>query len=269
MDSKYFLVNPKVNHLSGEAIASISSDKIRFNASAWDERERMAQVAFEKQCNLKWVHGRVIVKVNAQSKNTHRFANGATIRRERNFNNLNFREVNPANATVISSENIPSGSEILVDYTSIHDSNRIFDYHSGSSDIIYYSIKEEDCFGWKHEGNDWQPLPNFEFGLRVFKPYEGMLQGIPPVPLYDTIYVTTGGLKGNVVRTLKASDYQIVFQGANGQEDNIIRFRHSDNPQFEREEVIGIMDELTEQLNNGELYVGITMRDAQTLNHSF
>jgi len=67
------------------------------------------------------------------------------------------------------------------------------------------------CFAW-HDGKDWQPLKPFDFALRIFKPYKGAIQGIEPTLINDTLFVTSGELKGKAVKTIKASDYQIVFQ---------------------------------------------------------
>jgi hypothetical protein len=169
---------------------------------------------------LKCVHGRVIVKVNVETKNYHKFSDGTVIRRERKYNNFNFREVNPSNGFVVSAENIPAGAEVLFDYTSMHDSYKIFDYDSGSNDVNYYSIKEEECYAWRMGNDNWQPTKNCEFGLRVFIPYKGLIAGIEPTVIKDTLYATTGDFKGSIVRTLKGVDYAIVYQNDEGKKGN-------------------------------------------------
>jgi len=265
MAVKHFLINPNIDLLDIEQSVLVQENKLNKSKAIWEEREIKAQKALEKECTLKHVHGRVIVKVDMQSKNRHTFANGLTIRRERAFNNFNFREVNPSNCIVVDAENIPKGAEILVDYTTIHDSYRIFSYDSGSNDIQYYSVEEVYCYGWKDESGVWQPLKNCEFGLRVYKPYEGRISHITPERIKDHLYCTTGELKGKVVHTLRGSDYCVVFQGTDGKEDNLIRFKHSSDPNFETEEVICINNDLTEQVHNNKLYVGLTAEKAKPL----
>lgn len=266
MAVKHFLISPDINPLSKEEISKIESEKTELSNSAWTSKEQKAKEAFEKESNLKHTFGRVIVKVDTQSKNYHSFGNGLTIRRERNFNEFNRRITQPSNAIVISGEGIDKGSEILISHNSIHDTNRIFDYRNDSPDIHYLSIPEYDCFAWRDKNGVMQPMKNYEFGLRIYRPYTGRISFITPVLLKDVLYITTGSLKGKVVHTLKASDYEIVFQDLDGQEGNLIRFRHSDDDTFDREEVQAINHELTEQVNSGILFVGITEKDCKNIN---
>lgn len=218
---------------------------------------------------LKWVQGKVVISVDLESKNSHTFEDGTKIRLERQWNNLNKRETHPVNATVISGEGIKPNSEILIHPNMTHETYRISDYLplSGkveSSDIKYYSIPEEQCYAWL-DGNEWKPLKNFDFGLRVFIPYSGAIQGIEPSLIKDVLYVTTGELKGKVVHTLKACDYEVIFQGTNGQEDRLIRFRHFPGQDHEREEVIAIDDYMTDKVNNKEFLVGLSPTKAKTI----
>ncbi len=223
---------------------------------------------------LKHVDKRVVCKINLEAKNSHRFADGTTIRLEREYGNLNQREVKPVNATVISADLIPEGSEILIWHNSACDTNRIFDYGglSGETEadtIRYFSIPEEFCYAWKDGNGEWQPLKNFAFALRVIKPYMGLLEGIDHEIIKDVLYLTTSELAGNVVHVLKSSDYEIVFQDFNtGREDRIIRLRHSEDEDYDREEVIAISHDLTEKVNKGELFIGLSTKDAQPIkNH--
>lgn len=264
--SKYFVVNPTVEYSSNEVVETLHNSKLNINNEAWVSRGTLAKKAIEKEPNLKHVDGRVVIKVDMESKNTHQFSDGTVIRRERRFNNLNFREVNPSNATIVSAENMQKGSQVLVDYTSITESHRIYDCESGSSDIHYYSIKEEDCYAFRLDGSEWLPTKNCEFGMRVFKPHEGIIQGVEPTEIKSYLYVTTGDLTGLVCQTLKGCDYQIVFQNDRGREGALIRFRHSADESFEREEIILVNNELTDKVNKGQLLVGYTSSDAKTIN---
>lgn len=218
---------------------------------------------------LKCVQGKVIISVDLESKNSHTFEDGTKIRLERQWNNLNKRETHPVNATVISGDGMKSGSQILIHPNMTHDTYKINDYlplsgESEGGDIKYYSIPEEQCYAWL-DGDTWKPLKNFDFALRVFIPYKGLIDGIEPTLIKDVLYVTTGEFEGKVVHTLKSCDYEIIFQGTDGREDRLIRFRHFPNQEHEREEVIAIDDYLTEKVNNKELLVGLTPTKAKTI----
>jgi hypothetical protein len=220
---------------------------------------------------LKYVEGRVICSVDKEGKNWHTFSDGTKIRLERQFNNLNRRETEPVNATVISGANITEGAEILIHPNAACESNQITNFaqlsgKEAASDTKYYSIPEDQCFVWNDNGS-WKPIPPYETALRVFKPYRGSLVGIEPTQLKDTLVVTSGKLKGNVVKTLKACDYQIVFQDTNGQEGNLIRFRpFGDEKTNREEEAIAILNSVTELVNKGEYLVGIEIKDAKPIN---
>ena len=228
-----------------------------------------------KECNLKTINGRVILRMDAESKNRHTLTDGITIRRERGFNNFNFREVNPANAFVISSESLPIGAEVLIDYTSFHDTNRIFDYESGSIDVHYYSVREEECYAWRvpkkyinENGetvhSEWHPMPKCEFGLRVFKPYEGKLNDIKPTRIKDTLLALTGEFKNKIIKTVRGADYQIVFQGDDNREASIIRFRSlPQDDSYDKEEVLYVDNYLTEDYFKGKLLAGFEINDAK------
>lgn len=214
--------------------------------------------------------GRIVVSVDLEKKNWHQFADGTQIRLERKYENFNMREVNPVNAVVVSAENIPSGAEILIHHNTIHDTNRIFDYQqlSGtveSSSIKYYSIREDEAFAWRKE-NEWEPLPGFDFALRVFKPYNGILEGIEPMVIKNTLFMLTGKYKNQVGVTIQASDYQIVFQDVNGREGNLIRIRTDGDDKTQREpELVLLHHAYTKKVFANELLVGLTKKDAKTL----
>lgn len=66
--------------------------------------------------------------------------------------------------------------------------------------------------------------------------------------------------------TLKASDYEMVFQGVNGREQRVIRCRHFgiDN-NHEREEIIGIDHETTQLVEKGVIYLGLSSKDCKPI----
>lgn len=265
MATKHFIINPNVQHSSQEDIAEIEQNRISKVSDRWDNKEKKVQEALQEECNLKHTFGRIIVRVNIEEKNYHTFSDGTKIRRERQFNDFNRRVTQPVQGIVISGENIPTGSEILVFHNSFHDTNKIFSYKSQSPDIQYFSIPEYDCYAWRNEQGGMQPMTNFEFGLRIFKPYEGMIIGQPPTQIKDVLYITTGELKGQVVHTLIASDYEIIYQNTDGKEGQIIRIRHSEDHNFDREEVTAFSHTLTEEVSHGTLRLGITPKDCKTL----
>ena len=235
---------------------------------------------------LKHVENRIIVSIDLEAKNWHQFDDGTKIRLERKYENFNERYTRPVNATVISAEHIPAGSEILIHHNCTHDTNRIFNYKQLSgkeeaSDIKYYSIHEDEAFAWavkqkKTDGrygrnwwyeNNWHPLPGFDFALRVFKPYKGILHGVEPEKIKQVLFMLTGKYKGKVCVTLQAVDYQIIFQDMNGREGNLIRLRTDGDENTQREpEVVAIHHEYTDMVDRGKLIVGITKNDARPIN---
>lgn len=222
---------------------------------------------------LKHVNGRVIVSIDLDYKDSHQFEDGTKIYRGRRFNNLNVRETNPVNAIVISGENIPERVEILAHPHAFCETNKINNYLSlsgneTSSSVKYYSIEEEMCFLWyDKECSTWNPLHGFATALRVFKKYSGFLIGIEPEIIKDVLYITSDcDLKGKVVNTLKACDYEVIFMGVDGKEGRIIRLRHYEGENRDREEIIAVNNDLTNKVEDGELLIGLSTSDCKTLN---
>ena len=218
---------------------------------------------------IKAVEGKIIISVDLESKNSHTFEDGTKIRLERQYNNLNRRETHPVNAIVVDGEGITPGSEILIHPNCTHDTNKIFNHTALSgevegSDIKIFSVDVDKCYAW-FDGKEWRPLKNFDFALRVFRPYEGILEGVEPKLIPDVLYVTTGEFEGKVVHTLKACDYEIIFQGKEGREERIIRFRHFPDQDHEREEVIAVDGYLTDLVHNEKLLIGLSPTNAKTI----
>lgn len=272
MAVKHFVIDPSIKSIGKENTELIQKERVEKISVATDNHEQRNKELMTEEDNLTHVHERVIIKINTQGKNSHTFESGLTIRRERNFNNFNKRETQPVNGYVISAEYIPKGCEVLISHNALHDSNRIFNYKDGkedSTDIRYFSIPEYECFAWRDKDGKLKPMRNFEFGLKVYKPYTGRLTFITPILIKDTLWVTTGEFKNKVVHTLPASDYIIVYQNINGQEAQVIRFRHSNEYGFDREEVVAISHDLTEQVNNGTLNIGLTPENCKPFNEYY
>lgn len=215
--------------------------------------------------------GRIIVAIDTEKKNQHAFEDGTVIRIERKYNNFNRRHTEPVNAIVVSAENIPEGSEVLIHHNSNHETNMILNYQSLSGkveadSVKYFSISETDAFVW-YDGKEWQPLPGFDFALRVFRPYLGSIQGIEPEQIPNTLYLTTGEYKGLICHTIKYVDYELIFQDKNNRENRLIRVRTNGDEKTKREEeIVCINHNLTKELNDGKLFVGLTKIDAKLLN---
>ena len=218
---------------------------------------------------LKAPSNRVIIKVDLESKNSHKFKDGTKIKLERVYDNFNMRYVKPVNAEVVDAKDIPAGAEILIHHNATHDTYKIFNYQrpttEASSDIQYFSIPIEECFMWREgKGSIWNALNNFVTALRIFKPYKGMLQGIEPEVMNNKLYITSGELKGRAVNTVISSDYEIIYQNDDGTEGRIIRLRYFPDGN-DRNEIIAINDNMTELVESGELLVGYNKSDAKQL----
>jgi len=221
---------------------------------------------------MKHVKGRAVIKVDLERKNSHTFNDGTKIRLERGVENLNRRETQSVNAIIVSSENIPSGYEVLIHHNSTHEVNRIFDNENAGilvsdSDIKLFSIPESDCFLYRKDSSEgYTPCHGYATALRIFKPYSASMVGVPPVIIKNKLYITSGELKGKVCDVLKASDYEIIYQGDDDREQRIIRLRHFEKEYNEREEVICIDNITTKLVEKGELLIGLTPEDAIKIN---
>lgn len=271
MNKKYFVLGGSTP-LSKETLEGIRESGEQILLSGDLDLEERVKARLAEDDDLIHSEGRIVVKVDINSKDSHTFESGLTIRRERKFNDFNRRVTQPTNCWVISGEGIPKGAELLVEHNAFHETNRINDYKNSfeseeSDRVRYFSLETRECYAWRVGDGDWTPIFPFEFALRVIKPYKGVLQSIEPEILKDTLFVTTGELKGKVVKTVKAADYQLVFQELSGREGNLICFRPNGDEKLKLEpEAIAILHKETEQVNSGELLVGYEIKDAKPLN---
>lgn len=264
MNKKHFVLIEDVK-VDKKELDKVRQEKERKLKNHAKKRDSLNEKKLQHKVNLKHTYGRAIIVINVESKNSHTFSTGEKIYIGRQFNNLNRRETEPVNAYVISADGIPAGVEILIHPNAIIDSNKIFSFQEDNTDVKYYSIPEEQCYLWKNDNDEWLPLKNYATGLRVFKPYEGPLLGISPELIPNVLYITSGEFKGQVVRTLKASDYEIIFMGSNGYEERIIRCRHFENEINEREEIVAADYFLSKKVKKGDFFVGINALDAKSI----
>ena len=218
---------------------------------------------------LKNIKDKVIVSIDTELKYSYKLTENVTIQLERNVENLNKRETQAVNAVIVASDIIPIGSEVLVHHNSCHDVNRLFDYESLSgesvaSSIKYYSISEGDCYLYREsKDQEFKPCKNIATALRIYKPYEGDLQGILPTLVKNKLFITSGEFKNKVCDVLTASLYEIVFQGDDGREKRIGRIRHfQDEVGHEREEIIAVNNYETNKVLKGQLFIGLNINDA-------
>lgn len=210
---------------------------------------------------MKHIKGRIITKVDIEQKNHQTFSNGTVIRMERDFNNLDKKYTQQVLGEVIDAEYIPKGAMVLFHHNATHDVNVLFNHGrlSGEeikSGIKIISLREEECFLWKMPGEPkWHPMKNFCTALRVFKPYEGVLEGIAPKLIPNVLFLLDGEYKGYVAHVMKASDYMITFRNEQGVDEQIIRMRHFDDYN-DREEIVAISNDLTKKVRNKQLLIG-------------
>lgn len=264
MNKKYFDLIEKVE-LSKEEINAIEEERQSKIKSHAKKIQKKNKEKIKQKVNLGHVYGRVIISIDLDYKNGHTFETGERIYIGRQFNNLNRRETEPVNAHVISAEYIPEGSEILIHPNAIIDSNKIFGFSEDETTVRYYSIPEDQCYLWKDENDEWQPLKNYATGLRIYEEYKGPIIGVEPKKIKNTLYITSGELRGKAVRTLNASDYEIVFMGLSGKEERVIRCRHYENEFHEREEIVGVDENLTKKIKKRDLMIGISPESAKYL----
>jgi hypothetical protein len=267
--SKYFVVNPSIQLQDKNLINKLRQENEIVLAEGFSKKREADINKLSQEDNLRHIEGRVVVKIDMDGKDSWTFEDGNKIEYKRRFNNLNQRETQPVNAIVISGEGIKKEAEILIHPNAVHDSNRVFDYKDGNENIQYFSIHEGMCFAWYDEDKkEWKPLGEFDFALRVFEKYDGIIAGIPPKKISDVLYVTTGELKGSVVKTLKACDYEIVFQDRTGREGNLIRFRPNGAKDRE-EEAIAILEDETNKVLSGEYLIGLSTTNCKKIQEIF
>lgn len=211
-----------------------------------------------KKGNLIAPKDRLLIEVDLEYKNYHTFDSGQKIRLERGYDNFNGRYTNPVNGVVINGLNLPKGTEVVIHHNSIHDTNKVFNYQNKPLSGIY-SVPIDECFIYFDK--TWKPFDGFSLGYRLFQPYKGNIKGIQPTLIKNKIYVTQGEYEGNVVNTLRASDYELIFQDKNGKENRIIRIRNSG----ERNEIVAIDHSATEKLKKCDLLIGINSNDSKLI----
>ncbi len=221
--------------------------------------------------SLKHVEGRIVCKVDESQKQGYTFSDGTEIALIRDVDNFDRKYTSQVLGVVVDAENIPKDALVLFHHNSLHESYLIKNHSQLSgkeiaSGIKYFSIMERDCFFWKmKDDEDWKPTEDFSTALRCFVPYSGKIQGVPPKQLSDILFVTSGRLKNRVVKTLKASDYQLTFRDPTiGRDISMIRFR-PDGDKEREPEAIAILETETDKVLSGEYLIGLNINDAKSI----
>ncbi len=270
MNKKFFIIQDTDIKLSTIEVADIEQRKTTVFKDSAENKLRLNKERLSKEdIQLRHTENRIIIKIDLDGKDIHTFEDGTQIYRGRRFNELNVRITDPVNAFVIDAEGIPKGAEILIHPNSIADANKIFGYESISEEqgnsIRYYSIETISAFLWRIGNDEWKPLKGFATALRVFEPYTGIIEGIPPKVLKNVLYITSGEYEGQVAHTLVSCDYEIIFINEKGIEERKIRCRHYENEEHDREELIAIDHDLTQKVKEGKLLIGLSETDSKQL----
>lgn len=256
------------------------------------------------QTKLEHTKGRVVIKVDIEQKNTYQFGNGQVLILFPNTNQMDRRYHAPVSGIVVSAEDIPIGSQVLVEHNSCHPTNEIVELKDDNPDIKYYSVPELEVYVWRKitraidadllpnnwmdvsdeeidklmglKGEkfafDWHPTKYYAIAERVYEPYTGVFHGIKPSVIKNTLLIKTGELKGKIVHTVKNGQYEIIYQDTNGQPNEILVTFHVENEDElsdlilnAKQEVTAINHALTERYLNGELLTGLTPDNCKPL----
>lgn len=203
-------------------------------------------------------HERILIKANREKKNSFQLTEDVNIKLVRGIENFDRKQTEPVQGIVVNSEIVPIGSEVLMAHNSLHPVNEIFDHKLELDDNeVLYAIPKREVYFYKEKGGNWKPLEGYLVILKLFKPYSGILQGIPPTEIVDKFWVVEGEYKHQVVIADKFCFYTIIFQGEKGREEHVSRMR---SDEFE---LHGISGELTEHVLSGELLIGETAETAK------
>lgn len=207
-------------------------------------------------------NNRVIVSVDMEYKNSYKLTDDVSLKLMRDVEQFNGRIKSPVNAIVISGEGLEAGWEILIGHNCAHPTHEIYNHGFDIPiDTKIYSISVEQCFIYRESKDaQWKPCKGFLIVERIFRPYKGILLGIPPAEIKNALFVASGNFLHQVLLTGLYCDYTIVFQESDGREKHITRMRDAHE---ERDEALAISHSLTEQVLNGDLLIGETAETAK------
>jgi hypothetical protein len=211
---------------------------------------------------------RVLIAVDLKYKDRVLLGeSGVVLERPRDYDNLNHRETKISQGWVVNSDYLPIGSEVLVSHNSFHDTNRLFglDIEIELLNIGVYAVPKMETYCYKYGSKKWNACEGFLLGMKLFEPYNGIIEGIEPKEIKRTLFVTSDcKLKHKVVDTVNAAVLPIVFNDEDFNEIIINRIRHFPNESDNvREEVLCINQEKTKKVLKGELLIGNNKSDCK------
>lgn len=226
------------------------------------------------------IRGNIIIKIDTRQKEKYNLTDDVTITIFKGYD-FNLRQDRSSMGYIISSEKIPAESEVLVNYLALEPTYEVpyLELFLTEEEIIegykVFSIPQDMAFCYKKD-NEWNPCEGYLIVKRVFKKYEGVLEGMPNEQIKDRIYIEKGmlydeditskpdksdliDLSGKVCICLPDCEYEIIWHNKNNREERIIRSRHR--------EILAVDEGMTSKLKKGLLYLGLNAIDCKPLNN--
>lgn len=215
---------------------------------------------------------KVLIEVDITQRNSYRFANGTELVMFPKTDQFDKRFWAATSGIVVSADDMPAGSEVLIEHNSCEPTNAVVEYENANPNIKLFSVPEMEVYAWRSPHyNEWVATKYYAIGLHVYKPYKGILQNIKAEVIKNTLLILSGELKDKVVHILKNGEYTIVYQDRNGKPNELlVTFNAPPEEQGDiiidaKQEVIAIDHSLTERWLNGELLAGLTHENAKSI----
>lgn len=219
---------------------------------------------------MRALRNKVLIRIDMTQKEKYSLGNGKTLHWQRGFN-FNLREDRATYGYVVDGNGMKEGTPVLVNYLSTEPS-----YAADNETILTEEEKKEgfrirnieaDMIFCYFDGEKWQPCKGFLITKRIFKPYNGLLVGIEHERIKGRLYVVKGfdeydgevtDLSGKVCCVTPHSDVELIWHDESSRERRLIRTMNR--------EIEAIDNDMTEQVKNGELLVGVAHNYCSTLN---
>lgn len=211
--------------------------------------------------NLKATHRNTLVYIEKDNKEKYKFKSGVELFIVKGHS-YNLREDNPSIGKIIDGEGLTKDSICLLHHNASHETYHIegVEYDNGQIIKNLYSVPLDMIFCFKEDENkNWVANKGFLITLRLYKPYVGLIEGVPHNQIKHRLFVVNGNVEGaevegKVVIVSAYSDYEIIFREDNV-EKSVIRTRER--------EILGIDVEATKKVFNGEYLLGNNLEDAK------
>lgn len=206
---------------------------------------------------IKATKGNVVILVDMMQKFRHQLTPDIELYIERGYD-FNRRVDYPSFGICIDGENIPEGANVLFHHNATEIAYEIFSHNIKlEKGVKLFSIPVDMVFMYRDATRTWVPCKNFVISLRLFKPCSSLLlKHEPPEQIKNRMYIVRGEHEGNVAITTAYCDYCIEYV-ENGVPGKIIRTR--------TREIIGLDDDMNEQLKRGKILIGIEPQTAELI----